>query len=133
MERMTRHTDLDHFEHTLTNGVTAEKGKTACIDTTTGLITNAGTSATLIAIGQYTENLEGDGSQKVRVRLFKPIRVHWFENDDGGTPVVAADLLQDCYLLDAETVTGDATGASVAGKVWFVSSTKGVGVEMKGF
>jgi hypothetical protein len=131
-QRMTRNEAWEYFEGVLTNLVAVEKGKLACIDTATGLLTNGATSATLRPIGYWDEDLTGDGSATVRVRLFHEIRVHWFDNDTG-TAVVATDLGNLCYILDETTVTGDPTGASAAGRVWAVDTTNGVAVEMIGF
>lgn len=53
-----------------------------------------------------------NGAQRVIVRrgIFK-----W--SNDTTNPVTQVDLLKNCYVLDDETVTSLATGASVAGKV----------------
>ena len=132
MDRMRRIEAWSYYQGVLTNAVQAEKGKLACIDTATGLVTNGAASATLIPIGYFDERLLGDGTLEVRVQLFQEVWIHWFDNDVA-TPVVVGDVMSDCYILDDETVTGDATGASVAGRVWAISSVEGVGVEMRGF
>ena len=67
----------------------------------------------------------GDIDVKYRAGEYK------FAND-GGTPVVQADLGRDCYILDDATVTGDATGRSVCGKVTKVESD-GVTVMIAGY
>lgn len=70
----------------------------------------------LIAAGraeEYIDNTDGaDGDVTIKVTrgVFK------FENDVTN-PVTTAELLSNCYILDDETVTALATGASVAGKV----------------
>ena len=136
---MTRNEAWGYFEHPLTNAQTGEKGEMVCINTATGLLFMAAAgTATLRPIG-YLENGEGtttgDGTTKVRVRLFKEIRVHWFDNDAGGTPVVAADVGGLCYMLNATTVTADddSAGNAPAGRVWGVHSTQGVVIEPIGF
>ena len=131
-ERARRRTWLTHVEYVLTNVVLAEKGKIAVVDTATGLVTKGAVSATLVPIGYFDETKTGDGTLSVRIALFQGVWVHWFANDTG-TAVVAADLLGPCYIFDDETVTGDATGATVAGRVWALSTANGVGVEMDGF
>lgn len=130
-QRMTKKTALKRVALVLTNLLVAEKGKLACIDTATGLVVLGTTATTLIPIGYFDEDKTGDGTVTVKIRLFQPVWVHWFEND-GATAVVAADLLGPCYILDDETVTGDATGASVAGRVWALSTVDGVAVEIDG-
>jgi hypothetical protein len=132
---MTRNEAWGWFEGILTNAIAVEKGELACIDTATGLLTIGATSLTLRPIGTFEVDgvVTGDGSATVRVKLFDEIRVHYFDNDTGGTPVVATDLGNLCYVLDGRTVTGDATGASAAGRVWGVNTRYGVAVEMIGF
>jgi hypothetical protein len=130
--RMTRNEAWAYFEHPLTNAQAVEKGELACIDTATGLLAVGATSLTLRPIGTFEDAVTGDAVTDVRVKLFDEIRIHWFDNDSG-TPVVAADVGSLCYLLDARTVTGDATGASAAGRVWAVDATKGVAFEPIGF
>jgi len=122
----------DHFELALTNAVDVERGEMAVLDTATGLLTKGVTSATQRPIGYFTEDGTGDGTTPFRVELFDEIRIHWWDND-GATAVVAADIGSLCYILDERTVTGDATGASAAGRVWAVNATNGVAVEMIGF
>ncbi len=63
------------------------------------------------------------GAKSIRVRrgIFK------WENDTSN-PVTQAHIMQKCYILDEQTVTSLATGASVAGKVIRVDDT-GVVVE----
>lgn len=131
-ERMTRNEAWGYFEGVLTNAIVVEKGKLACIDTATGLLTNGAVSATLRPIGYWDESKTGDGVATVRVRLFDEIRVHWFDND-GATPVVATDLGTLCHILDEQTVSGDPTARSAAGRVWAVDAVEGVAVEMIGF
>ncbi len=133
---MTRNEAWGWFEHPLTTAQTAEKGEIACLDTATGLLAvGAAGVATLRPIGYFdVETLTtGDGTTKVRVRLFDEIRVHWFANDSGGTPVVAADVGSLCYIFDKVTVTGASAGNSVAGRVWAVNATYGVAFEPVGF
>lgn len=132
-ERARKVTKISRVSIVLENAVQAEKGQMALIDTTSGEVTEGSTSVNLIPIGNFTENLLGDGSLEVIVDLFKEVTLHWFDNDGGGTPVVAADLLQDCFVLDSATVSGDNTGRSVAGRTWALNTIDGVGVEMVGF
>ena len=112
---MTRNEAWAYFEHALTNAIAVERGEMAVLDTSTGLLTKGATSTTLRPIGYFEEDGTGDGVATFRVRLFDEIRIHWWENDGAGTPVVVADIGALCYILDDRTVTGDATGASEAG------------------
>jgi len=132
-DRATRKTWLEYVSFVLTTAISVEKGKLACIDTATGLVVNGATSLTLIPIGYFDETIANAAAgQEVTIKLFVGVWVHWLDNDAGGTPVVAADLLGPCYILDETTVTGDATGASVAGRVWALDTVEGVGVEING-
>lgn len=131
-ERARRKATWGSFTHTLTNAVQAEKGKIACLDTSTGLLTKAGTSTTLKPIGYFKTSVLGDGTLTVEVDLFDEIEIHFFANDTG-TAVVAADIGSPCYLKDDVTVSGDNTGRSTAGQVWGVSTLNGVAVQMVGF
>lgn len=121
--RMTRNEAWAYFEHPLTNLEAVEKGEMACLDSATGLLTQGDVSLTLRPIGYFEDSVTGNGVTDVRVRLFDEIRVHRWENDSGGTPVVAADVGSLCYVLDERTVTADSAGASVAGRVWAITAT----------
>lgn len=121
------------FEHPLTTAEVGEKGEMVCLDTANGLLRMGQVSLTLRPIGTLDNGdgtTTGDGTTKVRVRLFKEIRIHWFENDTAGTPVVAADIGSLAFVLDAFTVSGDSTGRSTAGRVWAVSTSLGVLMSM---
>lgn len=132
-ERTTRSSDWSYAEFVLANAEVAEKGHMACIDTASGEVKPGQESTTLVPVGYFEENLVGDGSKKVRVRLFKEKRLHWWENDTNPDDVVAADIMKVCYIKDSKTVSAsDAAGTrSVAGIVWGVHSTHGVLVEME--
>lgn len=105
------------------------KGARACIDTTTGLCVPGKASTTLVPVGLFAERIDNrTGAQTVlaQVSLDREILLRWYAND--GT-VTAAALLQDCYILDDQTVTMNATGASKSGRIWQVDPFKGVAVE----
>jgi len=131
--RTTRNEAWGWFEHPLTAAETGEKGELVCLDTSTGLLAmGAAGSATLRPLGVLDNGdgiTTGDGTTNVRIRLFKEKRLWWFDNDTGGTPVVAADIGSDCYVFDKRTVTGDSVGNSVAGKVWALNTLYGVLIE----
>lgn len=128
-DRITRETDVGYDEIPLKTGVTSVKGEIACIDTASALreVTVVATAATLKPIGYFEEDVVGNGTLTVRVRLFKEYKMHWFDNDVT-TPVVAADFGASVYLKDGRTVSGDATGRSVAGLMWKLSTVDGVQV-----
>ena len=114
-----------YHQFVLADGVVAEKGKLACIDTTDGSVTKGATSATLIPLGLFAESLTGDGELLVNVELFEEIVARWWVNDT--VAPVTADLLgQICFIKDDQTVTADDTGASPLGMILAVDTAKGV-------
>lgn len=130
--RTHRIEDWAWFEHPLTTAEVGEKGEMVCLDESNGLLRMGQVSLTLRPIGTLDNGdgtTTGDGTTKVRVKLFDQIRIHWFENDVA-TPVVAADIGGLAYILDAFTVSGDSTGRSVAGRVWSVNTSLGVLMSM---
>lgn len=128
-ERRTRERHFAFIDLVLTNTEVAEKGHIACLDTaTSGEVAPAQDSTTLIPIGYFTQNLTGDGTKKVNIRLFREIRAQWFDND-ATNAVAASHIGEDCYLSDTAEVSSLSTGRSVAGKVWAIDSAKGVLVE----
>lgn len=121
-------------QFTLTSGHKAFQGGRACIDTATGKVVEASTSTTQLPIGIFAENVDASSTglnadSPVNVFLEKEITVVWFANDGGGGAVLAANRGSVCYMKDDQTVTITSAGASVAGRVWEVDSTKGVAVE----
>lgn len=113
----------------LNGGSKAWSGGLACLDTSDGMVKPAAAATTLIPIGVFAEDVDNsagsDGDKTVNVEFFVPVRGTWWNNDTG-TAVVATDLGKDCYLLDDQTVTGDSTGHSKAGRVWGVAVKDGV-------
>lgn len=128
-KRMRRPERWTTREFVLTNAVQAEQGKLACLDTSTGLVTKGGASTTLLPLGLFAEDLLGDGTKKVNVRLFEEIEVEWFDNS-AGDAVDAADVGSDVFIEDDVTVAAtDAGGTlSVAGRCLAVDADKGVAV-----
>jgi hypothetical protein len=112
----------------LTLNEVAEEGHMACVDTATGLIVKGQTGTTLIPIGYFAEGKTGDGVTGVKIRLFREVFLHWWENDTD-TPVLATDFGSEVYIKDSHTVSKDSTGRSKGGRVWGVSPTDGVLVE----
>jgi hypothetical protein len=130
--RRTREVSLKQILRVLKNAAVAHEGGMACIDTADGSLVPAAVSATLVPIGYFIDvgetGVTGDGTKTVKVRLFKEVIAWWYTNDTG-TPITDAKFASVCYALDDQTVTGNATGKSKAGRVWGVDATKGVLVE----
>lgn len=125
---------LTAIERVLANNETAFNGGLACVDTATGELVAGQTGAGLIPIGIFDgipeSGIKGDGTKKVRVRLPREIVGHWFASAAAPNAVADSDFLGFCYILDDQTVTMDDAGASVAGRVWEVSASRGVLVEL---
>lgn len=116
----------------LADEAVAFEGGIACIDLGVGELVPAKVDTTIFPVGTFADvgnGVTGDGTVTVKVNLFKEIWCEWFANAAGGDAVDAGDVGGLCYLLDDQTVTANATGKSVAGRVWDVSATKGVLVE----
>lgn len=128
-DRMTRNERWEYAQFVLANTIVVEKGKMACLDTSSGEATNGAVSTTLRPIGYWDESITGDGTAEVRVRLFDHLRLHWWDNDTG-TAVDAADIGSLCFILDETTVSADSTSRSVAGRVYAINATNGVLVDM---
>lgn len=131
--RKQRPVCMNTLKRVLANAEVAHEGGLACIDTANGDLVAGQVGTGLIPIGTFIDvgedGVTGDGSTTfVRVRLFKEVHALWFVNDTV-TPVTDANVGEACYVLDDQTVTGNATGASKAGRVWAVDATKGVLVE----
>ena len=130
-ERTLTEAHWGYYAFVLANAEVAEKGKIACIDTgNNGVIIAGAAAADLIPIGVFRESMTGDGAKKIQIKLFEEIQASWWDND-GVSPVVAADRGQLCYLLDDETVSSDGTSRSVAGMVLDVDANKGVLVHFR--
>jgi len=116
----------------LTNAVAVEKGELICIDTATGLFDKGGVSTTLLPVGYADEDLTGDGTVLLHVTLFDEKRLHVWDNDTG-TPVTAADIGSDAYIVDERSVSSSsATNTrSVAGRIFGVTS-EGVIIDPSG-
>lgn len=123
MDRMIREANWGYKQLTLTAAEVAVKGHVACIDLATGLVVSGQASTTLLPIGLFAENMTGDGTKKVNVRLFEEIKGFWLDNDSAPNAVDAGDVGNSCYLKDSTTVSMLSTGRSLAGRVLAVDSS----------
>jgi hypothetical protein len=127
---MTREEDWSYAAFILTSGQTAVKGEMACLDTSNGNVTPGQASTTLVPIGYFGDDVTGDGTLTVRVRLFRESKLHWFANDTNPNNVTAANIGSEVYIKDSKTVTTASSGNSKGGRVWAVNATYGVLLEM---
>ncbi|MEX2480203.1 MAG: hypothetical protein WD928_05015 [Gammaproteobacteria bacterium] len=85
----------------------------------TGFATPGATATTLVTVGRAEERVDNTdgaaGDVKVRVRR----GVFQFANSAGADEITAAEIGDDCYIVDDQTVakTDDTGARSVAGKV----------------
>lgn len=125
--RMTSRERWTRRRFRLASGNVAYKGGIACLDLSTGYVEPGHTETDLFVIGLFAEDMDATAAAKlVDVDLGREIEVVWFAN---GGNVSASDVGALCYVLDDQTVTMTPTGASVAGRVWAVETTRGVAVE----
>ncbi|MBF0249957.1 MAG: hypothetical protein HQL35_04925 [Alphaproteobacteria bacterium] len=98
-------------------------GGLACRNAT-GYATPGATATTLKAIGRFEETVDNsagaDGAVTVKVKK----GVFRFANSAAGDAIAAADIGNDCYIVDDETVAKtDGTGTrSIAGKIFDVDA-----------
>jgi hypothetical protein len=127
--RMSLFERWTHHLFPLAVGSKAWRGGMACIDVSTGKCEPGHVEADLVYIGKFDEDVDATTVEKpVNVDLGVEIEVVWW-NNDAAAPVLATHLLLNCYILDDQTVSIDATGRSVAGRVWAVDAVKGVAVQ----
>lgn len=90
----------------------------------TGYATPGATATTLKALGRAEEQVDNtggaDGAKTVKIRK----GVFRFANSGGGDAIADADIGNDCYIVDDQTVakTDGTSTRSVAGKVFDVDA-----------
>lgn len=118
-----------HKTFTLASGTKAFKGGRACLNTS-GKVVPATSTTGLLAIGVFDENVDATAADKpVSIDLEKEITVERFANATDGGAAASTSVGSVAYMLDDATVTMTSTGRSIAGRVWDVSTTKGVAIE----
>lgn len=122
-DRMVTEAVWGYQDFVLTNAVVAERGKLACLDTATGLVTKGAATAGLLPIGVFMQSKTGDGIKTIQVQLFYPINARWWDNDTAAA-FVAADAGKIAYVKDDQTV--QKAGAVSLGLVLRVDTAKGV-------
>jgi hypothetical protein len=107
-------------EHPMATATTIPAGALVCRNSS-GYAVNASTSATLKTLGVCEKNTVNSGSNGAKnVRVCRG--VFPFKNSASGDLITIADVGNDCYIVDNETVakTDDTGARSVAGKVEFI-------------
>lgn len=97
----------------------------------TGFATPGATATTLKALGRFEEAVDNTGGADGAVTVKVKKGVFRFANSAAGDEITAADIGNDCYIVDDETVakTDGAATRSIAGKVYDVDA-QGVWVEV---
>ena len=106
MARRKQTMALGEYSWVLENGDSAVQGEACGIDTATNTVRPMGSSATMVFLGLFAEDLAGDGTKKVRVTLPGEIVADWFANS-GTSAIAATDLGNDCYAEDGATASAD--------------------------
>jgi hypothetical protein len=127
--RWARFDTIRYKQFPLQTGVSAYQGTMAAADIVNGWVTPAAPgNANLINIGQFDETvLVAAAGQLINVCLDREIKVSWYANATGSNAVTT--IFTNCYMLDNQTVQATASSNAVAGRVWALSTTKGVAVE----
>ena len=96
------------------------KGGLVAFDSADSKLKPGATSTTLTAVGRCEENVLTGASNTREIRARSGI----FKFDNSGGSITAADIGNDCYIVDDETVhqTDGGSTRSVAGKVYKVDS-----------
>lgn len=96
-------------------------GSIVVVDTATGYAKPGAHATGLVVVGKAAETADNSagsaGAISVAVKPSGSGTDFLCDNDTGGSPVTAAMIEQNCYLLDDHTVTAASSGASVAGVV----------------
>lgn len=130
-ERQIREANWGYKQFILTNAKVAYKGNMACLDLSTGEVVPGEEQTDLIPIGWFMENLTGDGTLLVNVRLFQETVGAWWVNDDAPNDVQDSDVGNTCYIAGPYAVSMDSNSSarSIAGRILAVDSLKGVLVQ----
>lgn len=127
-ERMNTRNEFHGRKFTLAANNAAYKGGIACIDLSTGRVEPGHVETDLFCIGVFAESKASSASEQlVEVDLRRKVVAYWFAN---GSSIDDTDVGSLCYLDDDQTVSTTPTGKSVAGRIWDVSTTLGVLVEI---
>ncbi len=93
-------------------------GSIVCLSAT-GYATRGATATTLVADGVARENIDNTGGADGAVRLDVEKGVFQFGNSSAGDAITIAEIGDDCYIVDDQTVakTNGTNTRSIAGKI----------------
>jgi hypothetical protein len=119
---------------TLASGNNGFRNAAVGLDVGTGKIQlMAAARPNLLFIGHLERPCDASSADKsAQVRFPEEKHVEWFENSAAGPDLIAAtDLGKICYFADDQTVAlTPGTGRARAGRVWSVTASEGVAVEL---
>lgn len=132
MERGAKQDAVARIGLTLASPFKAWKGAKIAINLATGKVQPASalTTAALLVIGAAHETVDAASADKeLEIDLDREFFGRWWANS-AVSAVVAADVGRLAYFEDDQTVCADGlAGQAVAGRIWGVSSTRGVLIE----
>jgi len=114
----------------LKSGEVVYKGALIAFELGTAYVVEATGASDELVIGTAIEAVDASAAAKpIAVRLEREVNTVFFKN---GSSIATANQGQLCYVTDDQTVslTPNAGGVSVAGRIWSVDSTLGVEVEL---
>lgn len=126
LERFAGTERWKHQLFTLKSGTKAFKGAELVLDA--GFVQPATSTSGGRVIGRALQTVDATSVAKpINVDLQEEIEITWLENS-GTNAIVSTDVGSYCFHEDDQTVGIRSTG-SLAGRIWAVSSTRGVGVQ----
>lgn len=126
-KRQLRHEVLAGADLTLATPNVAYQGGIATLDLSTGKVEPGHVEADLLFLGHFSKNADATAADVTcHVRFLTEVRATWYKNDTTDPVTVVGAL---CYIFDDETVSSNAVGTSVAGRVWKIDATRGVLVQ----
>lgn len=114
----------------LKSGEVVYKGALIAFELGTAFVVEATGASDELVIGTAIEAVDATSAAKpIAVRLEREVNTVFFKN---GSSIATANQGQLCYVTDDQTVslTPNASGVSLAGRIWSVDSTLGVEVEL---
>jgi len=114
----------------LKSGEVVYKGALVAFELGTAFVVEATGASDELVIGTAIEAVDASAAAKpIAVRLEREVNTVFFKN---GSSIATANQGQLCYVTDDQTVslTPNAAGACLAGRIWSVDTTLGVEVEL---
>jgi hypothetical protein len=114
----------------LKSGEVVYKGALIAFELGTAYVVEATGASDELVIGTAIEAVDATSAAKpIAVRLEREVNTVFFKN---GSSIATANQGQLCYVTDDQTVslTPNASGACLAGRIWSVDATTGVEVEL---